>query len=81
MLSNMLAKNPVKAAGYLRNVYYLKRAEYGAEKFNEAASAQTNGKYSTSQDYIADAESVANELERRQILMFRTQAMNPKGIN
>jgi len=81
MLSNMLAKNPVKAAGYLRNVYYLKRAQYGAEKFNKAASAHTNGKYSTSQDYIADAESVANELERRQILMVRTEAMNPKGIN
>ena len=81
MLSNMLAKNPVKAAGYLRNVYYLKRAEYGAEKFNKAASTHTNGKYSTSQDYIADAESVANELERRQILMVRTEAMNPKGIN
>jgi len=81
MLSNMLAKNPVKAAGYLRNVYYLKRAEYKAEAFNEAASTHTNGEYKTSQDYIADADSVANELERRQILMVRVQAMNPKGVN
>ena len=65
-----LANNqPVKARGFIRNNYFLKRNEFGEDYFNEAANLVSKGKFKTSLEYLQDSESIEDELNRRQVLI------------
>ena len=68
MFDKFVAANPYKARGYIRNNYALKRKKLGAEVFDKAAKQFG---YSSADDYISDAESINQEIERRmKILMM-----------
>jgi hypothetical protein len=60
---------PVKARGFIRNNYFLKRNEFGEDYFNEAANLASSGKFKTSLEYLQDSESIEDELNRRQVLI------------
>ena len=67
--TNLANNQPVKARGFIRNNYFLKRNEFGEDYFNEAANLASKGKFKTSLEYLQDSESIEDELNRRQVLI------------
>jgi len=68
-LSDYIANNRVAARGYIRNNYDIKIKELGKDLFNEAAREASNGTFENSKDFLADSESVKEELTRRLIML------------
>jgi len=68
-LSDYIANNRVAARGYIRNNYAIKINELGKDLFNEAAREASNGTFENSKDFLADSESVKEELTRRLIML------------
>ena len=68
-LSDYIANNRVAARGYIRNNYAIKIKELGKDLFNEAAREASNGTFENSKDFLADSESVKEELTRRLIML------------
>lgn len=62
-------KNPRAAASYIRNAYAITEKAAPKSLFQKAAESLSNGKLKNPGDYIADADSIEEELSRRQELM------------
>ena len=58
-------KKPKLAAGYIRNAYVIEEKSSKADFFRMAAKDLSKGAFNNSDDYIADSDSVAEELKRR----------------
>lgn len=69
MLDKFIAANPYKARGYVRNNYALKRKELGSDVFDKAAKDLG---YESADEYIADSESVTQEISRRMSILMKT---------
>ena len=62
-------KNPRAAASYIRNAYAITERTAPKSLFQRAAESLSNGKLKDPAEYIADADSIEEELSRRQDLM------------
>jgi hypothetical protein len=71
-------RSPVKAGGYIRNLYHLKIAELGGDQFNAAAKYisdneilkyDTDKSFNTSAELLSMAETIPQELKFRQVLI------------
>jgi hypothetical protein len=67
--TDLVNNQRVKARGFIRNNYFLKRSELGEDYFNEAANLASKGKFKTSLEYLQDSENIEDELGRRQVLI------------
>ena len=72
--SSFLRDNPRAAAGYIRNMYVVDEQRLAKETNNDeiydsAVSIFTEGRYETAQQYLEEAETIYEELDRRQMIM------------
>lgn len=66
-------KSPARARGYINNAYELKVAEEGEYLFDTAAQALSQGQSSTAVEYLAEAETPMEVLERKQMLLSKVR--------
>lgn len=71
--NSFLRDNPRAAAGYIRNQYVVDEQRLAEttgndEIYNSAVSLFTEGRYETAQQYLEEAETIYEELDRRQII-------------
>ena len=71
---SIMADRPVEARGFIRNNYTLKRKEIGSEIFDMAAN-ELNSNFSTSEELLADSDSIVEELNRRMAIMDRAKEL------
>ena len=62
-------KNPRAAASYIRNSYEIMKKQNLPEDFSRSAFDLSRGKFDNADDFIADAETIEDELFRRQELI------------
>ena len=68
MFDKYAAASPVKARGFVRNNYAIKRKEVGKDVFDEAAKEFG---YETADKFIADSETVKIEVDRRMAILMK----------
>tara|TARA_R110000772_G_C13090481_1_gene418508 strand:- start:48 stop:605 length:558 start_codon:yes stop_codon:yes gene_type:complete len=73
----MTSNRKIEARGFIRNNYVLKRKEMGPELFNMAAQSISEEfddfNYKTSEEFLADSDTILEELNRRMIIMNRAK--------
>ena len=69
LLNSLSERNPKAARGFVRNNYQLKVIELGVEKFNKATKYISDGKYSSAEEYLSNAEDIPQEIRWRQKLI------------
>jgi len=62
-------KNPRAAASYIRNSYEITKKQNLPEDFSRSAFDLSKGKFDNADDFIADAETIEDELFRRRELI------------
>lgn len=62
-------KNPKAAASFIRNSYEIQKKQAVAGVFDDAASQLSNKEFKTADAYIEDADSIEQELRRREELL------------
>ena len=62
------ARSPVKARGYIRNMYKLKRNEIGGKVFDQVVIDFVPG-FNNSLEYLQDAETLQEETQRRMFIL------------
>ena len=62
-------KNPRAAASYIRNSYEIMKKQNLPEDFSRSAFDLSKGKFDNADDFIADAETIEDELFRRRELI------------
>lgn len=78
-------KKLVEARSFIRNSYFVDRSvprlgKTGAQVYDRAASEYSKGKFKTAQQFLADSESIEEELTRRIILMKIAEDFSPKNV-
>ena len=68
MFDKYAAASPVKARGFVRNNYAIKRKEVGKDVFDEAAKEFG---YESADEFIADSETVKIEVDRRMAILMK----------
>ena len=68
MFDKYAAASPVKARGFIRNNYAIKRKEVGKDVFDEAAKEFG---YESADKFIADSETVKIEVDRRMAILMK----------
>mgnify|MGYP001341601250 FL=1 len=71
---SIMADRPVEARGFIRNNYTLKRKEIGSEIFDMAANS-LDSSFNTSDELLADSDSIVEELNRRMAIMDRAKEL------
>jgi hypothetical protein len=71
-LVDAMGKKKKAAAGYIRNMYDIKRHEMGVEYFDEATSIITRGNYLTAKDWLLDSNSPLEELNKRLAILDKS---------
>jgi len=66
-----MSDNKIQYRGFIRNNYVLKRKELGEELFDMAVNSMDGSEFSTSEEFLADSETILEELNRRMIIMNR----------
>ena len=74
-LTALMSTNPVKARGYIRNMYMLKANEIGTKKMDFAVNymfeaGMIDKKYASAQELLSSAETINEELQIRLKLLF-----------
>lgn len=72
----LMARDEVKARGYIRNNYVYKEKELGRDRFDEAARIVG---FDTAREYIASSDNVTEEVQRRmRIVSIAESIVEPK---
>lgn len=78
VFESMLANDPYSARGFLRNNYYLYARSEGGSRNLDTAAQMIN--QTSAEEYLSEAETTQDEVERRMKLLLAVPNLKPAGV-